>query len=709
MKRVMAIHRRLIALTLIMSIIFSIIIMLLLNHEVIATSNRYEYNGNNLNTSLYPGYKEKLDALNKSHPNWDFIIMETGLDWNQTIIGESGISGNSPLSLIQNRTGAWICATCGGKKYDNGTWSHASEDAIKYYMDPRNWLEDDSSAIFQFLQIGWKESSDQDVYNAIKGSFLDKDGQGWENACAINRASREGNANPFYIIARLLQEQGKDGGSTWRMSSGEKYYYNLFNINAGGNSNSEIIANALKYAKNHGWDSIEKCIKDSIKILLSDYINAKQDTLYLNKFDVETYGGLYHQYMQNIEAPKAEAYIMYSKIKDTGILNQKLTFVIPVFTGMPSTPCVSPGNMAVDKGPVNIRVKQGHSDVNVRAERDRYSKLIATVPNSDSIILSVERYGGGWHKVVLEDGKIGYILFNNSYLEQINDITNCDEKMLVTSDGINLRVGPGMSQTIITTLTYGQQITRIDNTGRYNIDGKVWDRVRLSDGRQGFVSREYIKTIDSSDEVYTVRADGGLFIHREEGVRSPIRLLDDGLKVTRIGIATKEISGYYWDKVVTPDGVVGYVARAYLRDNNGNVPSGKNEEVPLSKTKKDEDKKYIYAEANVSVETLRTDYGNDIKITNSNNENIEGGIVGTGYSVTMNKKEYKIVKLGDLNGDGYINTGDTYLMKLVIQELRKLDGAYKSASDINNDGNINTGDSFVLKKHIKEVSMITIQ
>ena len=74
--------------------------------------------------------------------------------------------------------------------------------------------------------------------------------------------------------------------------------------------------------------------------------------------------------MQNIEAPKAEAYIMYSKIKDTGILNQKLTFVIPVFTGMPSTPCVSPGNMAVDKGPVNIRVKQGHSDVNVRAERD---------------------------------------------------------------------------------------------------------------------------------------------------------------------------------------------------------------------------------------------------------------------------------------------------------------------------------------------------
>ena len=442
---------------------------------------------------------------------------------------------------------------------------------------------------------------------------------------------------------------------------------------------------------------------------MSDYINAKQDTLYLNKFDVETYGGLYHQYMQNIEAPKAEAYIMYSKIKDTGILNQKLTFVIPVFTGMPSTPCASPGNMAVDKGPVNIRVKQGHSDVNVRAERDRYSKLIATVPNSDSIILSVERYGDGWHKVVLEDGKIGYILFNNSYLEQINDITNCDEKMLVTSDGINLRVGPGMSQTIITTLTYGQQITRIDNTGRYNIDGKVWDRVRLSDGRQGFVSREYIKTIDSSDEVYTVRADGGLFIHREEGVRSPIRLLDDGLKVTRIGIATKEISGYYWDKVVTPDGVVGYVARAYLRDNNGNVPSGKKEEVPLSKTKKDEDKKYIYAEANVSVETLRTDYGNDIKITNLNNENIEGGIVGTGYSVTMNKKEYKIVKLGDLNGDGYINTGDTYLMKLVIQELRKLDGAYKSASDINNDGNINTGDSFVLKKHIKEVSMITIQ
>ena len=85
-----------------------------------------------------------------------------------------------------------------------------------------------------------------------------------------------------------------------------KVYYNPFNIGAGGNGN-EVYTNALNKAKEMGWTSIESCIRGGISFLLSSYIGYMQNTIYLNKFDVESYKGLYiKQYMQNIEAPKTE-------------------------------------------------------------------------------------------------------------------------------------------------------------------------------------------------------------------------------------------------------------------------------------------------------------------------------------------------------------------------------------------------------------------
>ena len=103
-----------------------------------------------------------------------------------------------------------------------------------------------------------------------------------ENAKAINRASKENNANPFYVVARIIQEQGVGGGSTYKMSSDGKYYYNLFNIGASGNGTGQIVANALAKAKANGWDTIEKSISGGIKVLFSDYINDELRDVFEN-------------------------------------------------------------------------------------------------------------------------------------------------------------------------------------------------------------------------------------------------------------------------------------------------------------------------------------------------------------------------------------------------------------------------------------------
>ena len=542
-----------------------------------AESNRYAYDGSNLDTSKYPGFKEKLDTLKANHPNWKFIIMETGLDFEQVIKAQYTGHLGTPKNLIQGKSGEWICSICGDRVYDTGNWKCASEQAIRYYMDTRNWLVD-SPYLFQFLATDYLETTDDKVYGSLNGTFL----YSRENASIINRVCREKNANPYYIIARLLQEQGNAGGATSKMVDTDgTVYYNLFNIGASGNTQQEVYNNALARAKREGWTSIEKCLSDGITFLFSAYINNKQNSIYLNKFDVESYGGLYiRQYMQNIEAPKSEGTSMHNKMKSTGLLEENLTFIIPVYENMSSLSSSSPDS-SIEAYPKNIRVKVGHSNVMIRSGRSTTSIPVGKIADSSVVVLSVERYSDGWHKVVLEDGTNGYVKFNTSYLEEIDDITNCYEEVTVTNSDVILRVGPGYNQLEITHLNKGQVIHRIDNTGRYYIDGKIWDRVILSDSRQGFVARDNIHKIDYNESFY-VNAEGGLYL-RETPAGNIIRKLENGSIVTRLEAGSK-VGNYTWDKVITEDGVIGYVAREYLiKVDGGEVPdetpdnSGENE------------------------------------------------------------------------------------------------------------------------------------
>ena len=531
-----------------------------------AESNRYVYDGSNLDTSKYPGFKEKLDTLKANHPNWKFIIMETGLDFEQVIKAQYTGHLDTPKNLIQGKSGEWICSICGDRVYDTGNWKCASEQAIRYYMDTRNWLVD-SPYLFQFLATDYLETTDDKVYGSLNGTFL----YSRENASIINRVCREKNANPYYIIARLLQEQGNAGGATSKMVDTDgTVYYNLFNIGASGNSQQEVYNNALARAKREGWTSIEKCLADGITFLFSAYINNKQNSIYLNKFDVESYGGLYiRQYMQNIEAPKSEGTSMYNKMRSAGLLNENLTFIIPVYENMSSLSSSSPDS-SIEAYPKNIRVKVGHSNVMIRSGRSTTSTPVGKITDSSVVVLSVERYSDGWHKVVLEDGTNGYVKFNTSYLEEIDDITNCYEEVTVTNSDVVLRVGPGYNQLEITHLNKGQVIHRIDNTGRYYIDGKIWDRVILSDSRQGFVARDNIHKIDYNESFY-VNAEGGLYL-RETPAGNIIRKLENGSIVTRLEAGSK-VGNYTWDKVITEDGVIGYVAREYLiKVDGGEVP-----------------------------------------------------------------------------------------------------------------------------------------
>lgn len=300
-----------------------------------SSKQKYEiYDGSNLNENKYPGYKELIDKLKKNLPNWTFTLLYTRLDWNEVIKNEGHSDYRiSPLNLIPDSSDYpddWRCDIDKDKRYDNGTWVCASDKAIENKMDPRNILNEEN--IFQFLELKYTEGAQtiNGIMYLTEGSFL----EGESIAKALIEAGKNANVDPYFITSRLIQEQGRDGTT---LSRGYEYngiiVYNPFNINATGNSSSEIIENAAKYAYEQGWNSIEKALIGGVDFVKNGYIDVGQNTLYLQKFDVINIDGeLYtNQYMQNLLAPESEAINMRAIYNASQTIDSNLNFIIPVY------------------------------------------------------------------------------------------------------------------------------------------------------------------------------------------------------------------------------------------------------------------------------------------------------------------------------------------------------------------------------------------
>ena len=291
-----------------------------------------------IDTQKYPQIKEMIQQLQKEHPNWKFKIFYTGLDWNEVIANEYVGHGTSPRNLVPTSSsyeGEWICSVCGETTYDSGRWHCASQKALQYMMDPRNSLN--SSDIFQFLELTYTDYKIETIQAMLKKYDF------WNNESYINaiiEASKKYNVNVYYVIARILQEQGN--GST--LVKGEGYngqyvgVYNVFNIGASGNGKDNVILNGLARAEQEGWTTMEASIDGGVQFISSGYIARGQNTMYLQKFDVDDSAtGLYwHQYQQNIMAPQNEGTKLKLAFEECESIDEDYTFIIPVYENMPS-------------------------------------------------------------------------------------------------------------------------------------------------------------------------------------------------------------------------------------------------------------------------------------------------------------------------------------------------------------------------------------
>lgn len=291
-------------------------------------------------------YAKLLAILHTQYPNWTFVPVLTGLDWN-TVIAEESKAGRNLIHKSANDAKKSVASTeYDWKKNtwtirDSSGWVTAHPDYIAYCMDPRNFLNASDIFMFESLRYTGTQTT-EGVKSIINNTFMKndvRDGNSTLNyAKAFMEIGKEVGVSPYHLAARVRQEQGANGTSPLISGTYKGYegYYNYFNVGAYGTPNSVLYERGLTYAKNAGWNTRYKSLLGGSKLLEEKYIAVGQDTLYFQKFNVVYKDMLYtHQYMTNVEGAYSEGKSMASAYTDK---SQAFEFKIPVYTNMPENP-----------------------------------------------------------------------------------------------------------------------------------------------------------------------------------------------------------------------------------------------------------------------------------------------------------------------------------------------------------------------------------
>lgn len=319
--------------------VFIYIFISLIGASYAATKGTLTRDINGIDENKYPGFKTLINNLKSKHSNYTFLVYYTGLSWDEILVSEYQYHGVSPLNLFQvsnNYNGMWQCPICGSRNYDNGSWCCASLDAIAYMMDPRNSINEND--VFQFKDLEGADASYEDIAKAVSeyGAYLNNQ----EAIQAIYDASKQYNINPYFLVAKIINEHGKNGST---LSNGKGYngkyvgYYNYFNIGSYGNGSAAIINSGLAKAQKEGWNSIRASIFGGTAIVKESYITRySQNTLYYQKFNVSGISSLgSHQYQQNIMAAQTQGSSLKNYYGDSN--NSEFVFIIPLYENMPKT------------------------------------------------------------------------------------------------------------------------------------------------------------------------------------------------------------------------------------------------------------------------------------------------------------------------------------------------------------------------------------
>ena len=707
-------------------------------------------------------YKPYLLELKKKYPNWHFVALYTNLDWKYVIDNENIFGKNLVPKSYSDR---WKNTKPGqhNVEVDSG-WVDSSRRAVEYAMDPRNFLN--NVRIFQFEGLSYDEKTNnkEGIEKILYGTeFYDKIVQyvtSSGNTVTMNskysdlilKAGKTSAVSSYHLASRIKQEVGPflSHASISGTVSGYKGLYNFYNI--GATSSSEpmgAIKNGLQYAKDGKgaseqtktkylipWNNKEKAITGGGIFIGSSYINIGQDTIYLQKFHVTSNNGgelFWHQYMTNVLAPYSESKLIYNGYANMNMLNNSMTFIIPVYNNMPETPVENPNILESDFVEDNSKVYADvQTTLNIREGPSSSYEILTSVDRNIQMtrIAKGKQKGELWDKVKLPNGIVGYVF--QSYLKEVPE--KQIEKINVKIDKTTINKGETIKLNVeilpedaknheVIYSSNNNNIAQVDGSG--NITG-------IKSGKATITVKAKENNVSSSVNitVYTPVSDvilqeDEIYLQKEEEITiKPIILPTDAsnknisfksldinvVTVTSNGLIKAIEEGTTTIEVKTEEGkitkqvkiiVLGQLEDADIKFSeelkiNNNIISGWNtKKLSVSDIK----------------EKITTKF--DIEIYNSRGKKLEENeTIGTGSKIRFLengkvKMEYKIVIYGDLNGDGKINSIDLLVLQRHILEIEQLQGPFLLAGNINKNGkNPSSIDSLLIQRHILELKLI---
>ncbi len=357
-------------------------------------------------------YKDYLRKLHAGHPNWTFKAANTGLSWNdviakESVLGKTLVASSAPAAWKSQAEGAYNSETGKYIIYDSGGWVCASTGIIKYYMDPRNFMNE--AGIFQFLTHAYDADTQTaaGLQTLLSGTFMDSylaDEPTATYASVLMEAGAKANVNPYVLASMILVEQGSSGAGKCISGtvSGYEGVYNYFNIGAYSSGLMDAVERGLWYASQTGsysrpWNTIRKAIEGGAEFYSEDYVQNNKNTLYLKKWNVMN--GLSQvssgQYMTNVQGAESEAAALRNGY--SSVLDISMTFLIPVYNDMPTAVCEVPTE--TDSADIANPDNSGNAgDADKNDQTDQTGKDDSKAEEEAANAAKIEKYSEGLAK-----------------------------------------------------------------------------------------------------------------------------------------------------------------------------------------------------------------------------------------------------------------------------------------------------------------------
>lgn len=214
----------------------------------------------------------------------------------------------------------------------------------------------------------------------------------------------------------------------------------------------------------------------------------------------------------------------------------------------------------------------------------------------------------------------------------------------------NLRSGIGTGNSSICSVRKDTLVTMVQyNAGKDNY-GVQWHKIRLEDGTEGFMSSEYITKVNSITDTYNV----------------PSQPTDE-----------KPNEG----------------------NTNGKPSENSNFKIEYNK---------IVTEPKTTIATIKSKC-NVISAKKDGKEITDGDLLPTGTIVETDKGKYTIVKMGDANADGKVDSFDYIRVMNYIMGSKTLTPEQEKAADANLDGKVDSFDYIRIMNYIMNTKTIEVK